>query len=490
MKYFYNENVKSVSDCNKGAFVVEIGNVNEQTGKPFSEFHIMDKFGRISETGYEKINLENHAGLHRCDGFFVAEKDGINYLLDTESNIIARGFESVDEFNESGLAGINFEDRNFWINKQGVLFGEEFENVYSFENNLSVAKLKNEKFVYVNSELKIISPEFDMAYLTDSDKYFLVQVGEELQVVDANFNKLYEAPENIIFLNNYGYSYVLKTNQETEKRFQIYNNFGKHVCSADLISHSNNKLVRFYSDGRTWYINQETGKILGGKNGYYSGEDFNGEYAIIGLGLDYKGEHVYGIIDENGERKFGRYESAFWAEKNLLAVYVLNAKGTHGKYHLLNENGEIEKKGFARLNSFHDGLASFESSKNKYSFVDKFGKRFINDYDSVKPFNCGFAVVKNANIPDVINKNGISLRKISEFMQKIEDDPHSAFDFPSEFLEDINLVLEIQSFIINGLNSLLEIKDLESLKSEIKKVISEVNSKFEKMILDLKQKSN
>ena len=62
------------------------------------------------------------------------------------------------------------------------MFGEEFENVYEFENGIAVAKLNNEKLVFVDEALKIISPEFDGAYSSGSKNYFIILENEKLYI--------------------------------------------------------------------------------------------------------------------------------------------------------------------------------------------------------------------------------------------------------------------------------------------------------------------
>ncbi len=489
MKYFYNEDIKSISACNGGGFVVELKQMNESTGKMCSEFHLMDTFGRIENKSYDKVIPKSYyVPEERNDDCFVLEKDGINYLINENLNEIACAFENVSSFSKKGYATISFEERNFWINREGILFGEEFENVYEFENGIAVAKLNNEKLVFVDEALKIISPEFDGAYSSGSKNYFIILENEKLYITDKNFQKLCEMPQGTIFISDYGYIYSFTTNNADKHFFDIYNVSGKHILSAKIVACSNDKMIRIIDNG-TRYLNQETGKILGGEKGYFSGDFFNENYAVVGLGLDEKGEHIFGVIDEDGNMLGGIYESAFMAYKNQPAVFIPNAKATSGKFHLLYKDGQLSREGFSRLGTFHDDFASFECRKNKYTFINKNLKRFKQDYDKVDEFNHGYAIVKNANLYDIINKNATSLCKISRFIQTIDENINNVLNFPEELKSDILFISELKIYLNNFLNFKFSQASSNAEKEEINNKIKIINRELDKLLEENNQKS-
>ncbi len=489
MKYFFNEEINKVTKCDGGSFVVTQSHIDEITMKSYTQDYLMDGLGRISEVGFDKIESEDNYGNVRNDGFYVAEKDKIKYFINKKLEVLTTAFNDIDEYNDKGYATIYFDERNFWIDKNGIMFGEEFDNVYGFENGIAVARLNNGKFVYVNDDFKIISPELEMAFPAGSNKYFPVQKDKKIYIADRNFNILSKAPEHMVFISDYGYVFAFSDKKLNGKSFDVFDVNGKYILSANIIAFSNEKLVRFYDGNGAKFLNQETGEIYGSEGEYSSAEHFTGNLTCVGLGLDENGEHIFGFINDKNERIGEVYECAFVADENLRAIYVPNTRGDHGKFYLIDEHDNISAKGFARLGLFSDGLAKFECRKDRWTFTDKKGVRFKEDYDSVSSFHNGFAKVKNANSIDFIDKNGVSLLKISKFVQKLENDPIEFLNMPSEFFEDFELISKLYECVIEKLNLELFEAQTENRKQQIKNQIETIKEKFEELNRKNKQKS-
>lgn len=461
MKYFYSEKISNIKNCSGGKFVVSIPfGEPDRLGYVKTKKHLMDNLGIISDAGYDDLSLEADSLVmedDRDDGLYVARIDGEKFLIDSNEHTLAMGFKSVSHFNESGLALIEYEKRGFWINREGAIFGSQFEDVSYFEDGFAPAKLKSGKWVLVDEKFNIVEDRFDYIFHSGCKNYFLAGKDDEKFIVDRNFKIVGKVPSSVFSVSDYGYAVGYAPKEEGKLSFALYRVNGEHIMNAKLINPTNDKMMRFYNNGRAWFFNQETGKIIGGKDGFFSADFFSGEMAAVCLGLDERDEGIFTFIREDGSMFGGTYESAHMVDKNLGAAYIPNEKGTSGKFHLVDKDGNIGDKGFRRLGSFYDGIATFESRRDvTWSFVDKYQRRFKGDYDSVSRFSGGFSVVEKDGKCDVIDRAEVSLRTVSEFVKKIENNPLEFLNMPEEFECDRELVQRLHTFALSVLDEKLE----------------------------------
>ena len=156
--------------------------------------------------------------------------------------------------------------------------------------------------------------------------------------------------------------------------------------------------------------------------------NFGERYAWV-CKFDENGEHICNFVDKQGNLLTDWYYYAGGAEDDK--PYVLKGR----KFYYLNEKGKPAGKGYAGLSMTTEGVAHFESSKNKYSYIFENGE-FSEEFDNVSAFGCGFGVVKNDGVYDAINKAGHKLSQISKRASEIEGQPIAVIGYMDEFAND------------------------------------------------------
>lgn len=479
MTYFFEDKITRVSRCVNDRFIVQ-KQVGERDGwrekVPVYGDFLMDTLGRISSEYYDKISIFEDALEEVENGFFIAEKDGVKFLIDGNFNVIASDFQYISKFSENGLALIQFKkgERYFWINRNGEILGAEYENVGQFSFGFAPIKIDG-KWFFVDEKFEVKSEGFEGLADTSSSKYFMARNGEDYFVLDREFKIVSKPLPSFLDVSDYGLVYKIKA--EKGELFQVLDFDGNELFTASSINRCNDRIFMLQKNGRTYFFNQETRKLVGREEGFVRSDGFDGSIAPVCLGYDERDEGIYTFLKEDGSLMTPRYEMTRMVKKDRGVAYLPNAVGERGKYYFTDENGNAYGKGYSRLGRFNDGLAYFECKKDRYTFVSEDGKRFSRDYDDVGNFSNGFGVVREGKSYDVVDTHENYMSEISDFAKRIENDPLQFLNIPEKFYGDTPLVERLYSFA----KAVLEGRWSDNLSEEEKqKLLHAANSIYDK----------
>ena len=494
MRYYHETEHVSVSEPCSDRFVISIKDPEPEVKPRYyystTKDYLMDMLGRISDVGFDHIETDPVFSEKRGDGFFIATKDKIKYLIDSNSNIIASDVKSVSRFNGRGIACVEFSDRSYWVDTKGKFYGDEFADVGWFDHGFAPVRLKNGRCSFVNENFELVGKEFDKTFILFSGKFYGAEIEGSYYVLDRDFNVVSAPLDNIFVVTDYGY--IIK-HQNKDKFFglEIVDMSGKRIASGKIINGYDSKLLRIQDDGY-WFFNQETGKIIGGKTGFKYADEFNGEFTSVLLGYDERGEGIYTFIHEDGSMFLGTYEMAYMVKENIGAFYVPNKKGTSGKYFLIGpDERQIGNTGYKNLHSFGaDGLAIYRKGKDTWSAIDETFHDVGFEFDGISGFVDGFTTIKEGEKRKIIDKSGVKLSQISELAQKIENDFNLFFNLPEEILSDEPLITRLYNLAQNVVASkFLDPKykgDSQSLNYKLKSL----ESAYTQYILAIKFKNS
>ena len=445
MKYYHETKILTVSDCIGGFFVATIKDPEPEV-KPYGYYvthkdYLMDSLGRISDVGFDSIETDRIFGKRKKDGAFIARNGKVKFLIDGNSKIIAEDIVSASDFAENGYACVEFKDRNYWVDRNGNKFGDEFSNVGWFDHGYAPVKLKNGKSTFVNSDFEPVGKEFDNAFVLFSEKFYGAKIGDNYYVLDRNFDAISAPLDDIFVVTDYGY--IIK-HQKKGSFFglEIVDMTGKKYASGNIINGYDSKLLRIQDNGYRFF-NQETGKIIGGEKGYVYAEEFNGDFTAAIIGYDDNDDGIYTFIREDGSMFPETYEMTFMVKSNVGAFYVPNKAGTGGKFFLIDKDGnQIGKTGYKNLHSFDsNGLATFRKVKNTWSAIDESFKIVDLNLENLSNFVDGFATATvNGKKREIVDKYAVNMTQISEIAKKIQLDPSAFLSLPEEILEDKPLI--------------------------------------------------
>lgn len=413
MRYFFEEEVKTLHDCKNDRFVV---------GVPGYKQVLVDKIGRIVSDEYKYIKP-------RSDGYFEAEIDyKRNILIDGSGRVIVGECLDIDHFTDDGIALVTKQDKKkCWVTKDGFEFGKEYKNVGVFAGGFGSVQLENDKWVFIDKNFNVVSPQYDKVSFFDGG-YALVQQDKDIFVIDTEF-KIRSGPYAGVLCVKDGIVAACEKNPENPKlKYAYYTVDGKKLGkSYKLIYTFKNGISRVSTLEGENFIDMQGNELL--EKPALMASNFGPRFAYIGK-FDENGEHTFMLIDRNGKPASDWFAYIGGVEDDK----PFAIKSHKAKY--LNNKGVTVGKGYKRLTGLSEGVAHYESSNDKWTFIFEDGHESAEAYDHAGGFSCGYAVVKNGEVYDAITKAENKLSVISKVAFEIEREPIKVLSVCEKYEDD------------------------------------------------------
>lgn len=481
--YFHKTEIESMSSCHNGRFFVRVfdaektAQLHEKTPWRRNEkrysYYMMDKLGRIFG---ERIDGFEMTSSPRQDGFFEIKIDDTKLLIDKDQNIIASGFYEIDEFSENGVAVIEKpRGKRYLTNLDGSVFSNEYVDYGPFVGGLATVQLKNGKWSYIDESGALQDCEFDLVSSFYNEKYTVAVIDSQQYVIDRNFKVVSGPYPNILWIDE---NDIIAVSDDTQPLKYSYHHInGTQLGPRAKMIHGFSYGVGRIETGEGYVlISQETGEPITPET-YRSAENFFGRMNVVFLGFDEQGEHIFKFVRNDGVSS-EIFTSAGMVGENLGIAFVEGKNGKGGKFHYINDNFELSKKGYSRASGFSEGISYYECKKDRWTYLRDNFERFEKDFDKVSRFSEGYGVVVDGGKYDAVSTSEVMLSQISKLAEKIAESPLAFMEIPEALYVDdelVEMLYELASM------TLMEKTDLEEqeLKDQSRRILS-----FKQKILD------
>ena len=463
MKYFFETQIKTLHDCKNDKFVA---------GVPDYKHVIIDKIGRVVSGEYKTLD-------QRRDGFFEVSNDYTTVsLMNPDGKIIIEGCRDIDDFSDDGIALVKKPDGSkWWITKEGYEFGKEYKDIGPFAGGYGAVMLEDGKWTYIDKNFKPAPVSFDKVGVFD-EGYARVKVGEVQYVINTDFQVVAGPFAGVLFKDK-GIFAVHEISPENLKLpYAYYNDKGQKISKNYRMLHGFiNGFSRVECEKGYNFIDEQGNELL--TEPVMLAGNFGPRYAWV-CKFDENGEHIHNFIDKKGRLVSDWYGMAGGAEDDK--PFVL--KGRRCFY--LNEKGKPAGKGYYSLSMTSEGVAHFESSKDKYSFLYEDGSVSNEEFDQAGRVFCGVSVVKNDGVYDAINTKQHKLSLISRHASDIEREPLKVIRLIDEYADDPETLEILCSHAIEVLDYALSSSEYdEAAKAQFesdKKMIETLKLKTKSLI--------
>ena len=137
----------------------------------------------ITEQGYEDIKLDGKQICYRNDRIFAKIGEKYAMLDGSGRQIGTRTFEDAMPFLDSTYAAVKIDSKWTFIDKDGNLYGDKYEEARSYANGFAAVRIAG-KWGYINLEGKVvIEPSFYGAIDFNEKGSCFVKTGEEWQLL-------------------------------------------------------------------------------------------------------------------------------------------------------------------------------------------------------------------------------------------------------------------------------------------------------------------
>lgn len=483
-EYLYNTQVENISDCINGRFIVRVFDAEKtaklhetswrKTEKKYS-YLMMDKLGRIFGEKFDSCSLGEPP---RADGFFEIEAAGTKLLIDRDQNVICSDFYDIDEFSSNGVAVVEKpRGKRFLINLDGSIFSDEYVDYGPFVNGFAKVKLQNGKWSYIDEQGNLQACMFDTAKSFYNPNFAPITVQGENFVIDRNFKIVSGPYPNIMWIDEYNVVATMGRDENGATEYRYFTVDGVQLGpTAKFIHGFSDGISRVLTEDGYVFIRVEDGQQIS-QDKFKGAENFCGSMSTVFVGFDENGEHMFRFIRRDGTLS-EIFSSASMVGENLGIAFVEGKNGKGGKFHYINENFELSKKGYSRTGSFSEGIAHYECKKDRYTYLRDTFERFEGDFDSCSRFSEGFGVVRQDGIYDAVSSAEILLSEISRFAHKITLNPLSFLELPEAFLKDPELVEELFTLASNVVAQNQDLTELE-LKDQLRRIAAAKQNMFE-----------
>jgi hypothetical protein len=383
MRYLFETNLKYIKQAGD-IFIICWKESENGTKCAF-----MDCLGRIfNEKTYYSIS-------ERSDGYFEAiphSSDLTKVLINSVGDeIFACQISSKIKKFDSGIALLKpYRDRNYFLNENGQVLGQELEDVIGFANDIGSVKLANGKYVAVNSQMEIISDEYDYIHPFENPNYSWAINDGKIFIIDRKFSVV--SSDYVDEYGNkkpYGYIYHIDEMGIIFSREFRFNSDERNMCS--MISIEGKKIGKSHakicvgSEG-IYRVCDEDGTMFVDENGkcirdekFINCSDFSEGFAVVGKFVS-NDEIVYAFLKKDGTL-LGINSSYLKGKPQLSKNWVKFAQDFQEGYgvvgyggencHIINQNGIVKKGSYHKLGLFSDGYAKFHTKDKKMSFACK-----------------------------------------------------------------------------------------------------------------------
>lgn len=446
MRYFYNTETKYLSECKNGAFIATVGQYRKA---------IIDPIGRISDDEYYEIEP-------RHDGYFTVRK---NYksesLMDRNGNIIYADAKDIDLFTDDEIALVDkLDGTKRWITKTGFEFGSEYKDLGCFSGGYGVVQNDDDTWSYVDRNLQVVSGKYEKAAPFFHGDFAWVSQNGKKYVINKKFEVLSGPYDSILWIEEDG---IVVTRKETEKddplKYAYFTAQGKQIGPNFKMVHGFENGLSRVDTGNGYNFVDKQGNLICPRNYIYA-QNFGKNYAVVG-GFDENGEHTFTFVGKDG-KEFGGWHPVVSGESDAGVGFIYH----RAKNYYVDEKGKVISKGFKNAHLFHEGMTYVESSKGKYQFMNEKFELVGEEYDKASYFSEGWAVVKNGEVEDAVNKKGLKLSQISQIAEKIEQNPIVVLNLPKEVSEDKETSLNLANFAHDVLSYLIEYGGFDDLQKQ------------------------
>lgn len=451
MRYLFQTPARYIEQTEDDRFIVSV--LHE---KGVREQALMDEFGRILDTGYYDISKRDF------DEFYEAKIDvSTKVIIDKNGREFFRcgSRDKVYAFRDGYAVFEKYDlSRRYYVTTSGDIIGHQFKNVMGFANGLGVVQLENGKYVFIDASMNVSSPEFDFVLPFKNKDFTVAQINGKFIIIDRAFNVVSTGIKN-----EKGevepYSFIMKIDDNNIVHHRNIETDGPQCCFVDVFGNklgTNHVRLNDFVEGiarvedleGTSYVNLQ-GEYITSEH-FINCSDFSEGIAVVGKAFSDE-EHLFALMRKDGT--FVQIQSTYMKNNpQYEGVWVESANDFSEGICTLIVHGEVRRavtpegkvlKGKRWLGSFHSGLAYYQSSPKKWSFVRKNFESFEQEFDDVSYFKGKFAVVANNKRYDVIKTNELMLSEISELVAEIERNPKNIVRVPDKFYLDEELMASL-----------------------------------------------
>ena len=418
MKYFFESEIKTLHDCKNDKFVA---------GVPNYMHVIIDKIGRVISEEYKTIN-------QRHDGFFEVSSDYKTMsLLNPDGKLVISGCYDIDEFSDDGIALVKKPDGSkCWITKDGFEFGKEYKDIGVFAGGYGAVMLDDGKWTYIDKNFKMADASFDLVGVFE-DGYARVKMGEYQYVINTDFQIISGPFAGVLFRDKEIFAVHEVSPENPKLPYAYYTANGKKISKNYAMLHGFvNGFSRVECEKGYNFIDEQGNELLA--ETIMMAGNFGPRFAWV-CKFDENGEHTHNFVDKQGRLFTDWCPMAGGAEDDK--PFIL--KGRRCFY--LNEKGKPAGKGYYSLSMTSEGVAHFESSKDKYSLLFEDGSASDEEFDKVGSFSSGMCVVRKDGEIDAINKRQHKLSDLSRLAAEIEAEPIKIIQMIDAFAGDLETLV-------------------------------------------------
>lgn len=391
----FSENISLVSNNNK------IGYINNK-GDKITDY-IYD-FGTYFKSGATFVQIDNKSyyintkGEPLFNSDYLAFKENTDNVIETDTQISHKNFLPIIHNNKVGMCNI----------KGDIVIPCEYDNILSDGKVFLVEK--DNKFGYINSELKMFLPlVFDRGSLFDKN-FAIVTKGNKTYVINSSGQTIakdcdhyYILSKNIILgsRDNKIGAFDKTGNIIIPFEFTLGKGLGSKYIKHELMKKYNNCFI-LYKEPNYCLFSPE-GVIVNTIKDYEINE-YKNDLTLIS-----KGEY---IVDIFGTMHFNTKKEAM---KYVDSLRVKSVLSMDNKYSLIKQNSTfkiLDKNWNVILEPNYSDIRNLDNSSfcafdgNKWGIVDLENKTIVPfEYDYIDEFINGFAKVKKGGY-GVINSNG------------------------------------------------------------------------------------
>ncbi len=454
MKYLYDTKIEYISQTEAGdRFIVTIFDDDKKSVKT-----LMDDTGRIYDLLYQDISER------MFDEFFNARIDTYNYAVIDKNGreIIRHSFKDEVHSFHDGIAVFESSEnkRNYFLTETGEFLGQEFENVECFYNGTGSVQLLNGKYVLVDKDMKIVSPQFDYIVPFINKKYTWATINGRTCIIDKNFTVVSNSyidndgksqPYSTIFDIDDNDIIIHQRRDETGKtRYAFVSVDGKQLGEEhSMVSGFVEGICRVFDEGkRTRFVDTQGHYIT--PRDFINCSNFKNGFAVVG-DFDANGEFIFAYLKKDGtlvKFEIPKTKSASGYDGTWFSFASDFSDGTGlvmfdgNKRYPVTADGKV-LKGSMLLEPYHSEIASYQTRSKKHSFIRKNGEEFGLEFDAIGIFRGNFAVVKNQGEYDAVSTSGILLSIISKIAEEIENNPKYILMLEKKVFKDRKLVLSL-----------------------------------------------
>lgn len=335
------------------------------------------------------------------DGFACVIEEGSRYcyFIDKDFKQISKEYINSSEHFSEGFALVRLENGNVtYINTKGKEFNTQYRQGGPFSEGFARVQLDDGLWYYIDKSGKVcfggfrentsfhcgrafVQVEFwdSWVCINEYGRFVIDFASLSKDQIDdiLKENPEYKADISDVFIsdNLAPINFALKCNRHDFFNDGYYFHYDYETSSCRVIDINGNTIKHLKSSGSSW-------------DGCMEVKDDEGYY-LIDKDLNQLSDKYYGISTWNGNE--GWYVT-YDEEDNYIIRFF---------------NGEFIEEKFADVECFNEGYFNVQLVGSlKYTFIDKNGKHYFGEWDSITSFDNGVAVVEKDEKYSILDING------------------------------------------------------------------------------------